>query len=148
MSVDFAPPAAAVAHFAARLSYETDVSDVHADLESGRPGLVVVDVRGADGWERGHLPAALHLPHARIAERAPTLVPRGSLVVTYCWGPGCNGGVRGALAFARLGFQVKEMLGGYEYWVREGFAVRTREGLVSQPADALTAPAGGIACAC
>ena len=38
----------------------------------------------------------------------------------YCWGPGCNGATRAALEFARLGHPVKEMLGGFEYWVREG----------------------------
>jgi rhodanese-related sulfurtransferase len=47
-------------------------------------------------------------------------VPAGTTVVTYCWGPGCNGATRAALAFARLGYPVKEMIGGYEYWVREG----------------------------
>jgi hypothetical protein len=30
------------------------------------------------------------------------------------------------------------MLGGYEYWVREGFPVTTPTGLVSHPADPLT----------
>ena len=50
------------------------------------------------------------------------------LVVTYCWGPGCNGATRAALEFAKLGYQVKEMLGGYEYWVREGFTFETSAG--------------------
>jgi rhodanese-related sulfurtransferase len=117
---DFAPPSVALAHFAARLSVETDVSDVHDDLVAGRPGLVVVDTRGADGWDKGHIPGAVHLPWREIAERAPGLVPRDALVVTYCWGPACNGATKGALELARLGYRVKEMIGGYEYWVREG----------------------------
>jgi len=146
--MEFASPTAAATHFAARLSFETDVSDVHADLEAGRPGLVVVDTRSEVAWVRGHLPGALHLPGADIAERAVALVPRGALVVTYCWGPGCNGATRGALAFARLGYRVKEMIGGYEYWVREGFAVHTADGVRRSPPDPLTAPATGVACAC
>jgi hypothetical protein len=32
------------------------------------------------------------------------------------------------------------MIGGIEYWIREGFAVETAEGLVTQPVDPLTAP--------
>ncbi len=143
--MEFASPAAAVEHFAARLSFETDVSDVHADLAAGRPGLVLVDVRDAAAWAQGHLPGALHVPRRRIA---PGCVPPDALVVTYCWGPGCNGATRGALAFARLGHRVKEMIGGYEYWVREGFAVRTPDGVERRPADPLTAPGSGIACAC
>ncbi|MDN3352363.1 rhodanese-like domain-containing protein [Actinomadura sp. DC4] len=139
-------PSSAERHFAERLAFETDVSDVHAGLEAGTPGLVVVDSRSAESWDQGHLPGAVHLPTASIAARAPSLVPAGTSVVTYCWGPGCNGAVRAALAFARLGYQVKEMIGGYEYWVREGFAVQTASGRVVRPADPLTAPADACGC--
>jgi rhodanese-related sulfurtransferase len=138
----------AVAHFATRLRYETDVSDVQAALASGTPGFVLVDSRGDAAWEQGHLPHALHLPTAQIAARAAELIPAGTPVVTYCWGPGCNGATRAALAFAQLGYPVREMLGGYEYWVREGFPVQTATGPTSFPTDPLTAPADGAACAC
>lgn len=143
-----ARPEQAAVHFATRLAFETDVSDVHADLEAGGSGLVVVDSRSAESWEQGHLPGALHLPTAEIARSAAALVPAGTVVVSYCWGPGCNGAARAALAFARLGYQVKEMIGGYEYWVREGFAVQTAAGRLIQPPDPLTAPASAVACGC
>lgn len=143
-----AAPADAVAHFSARLTYEADVSDVHADLHAAVDGLVVVDSRSEESWNQGHIPGALHLPTARIADHAPGLVRRDAVVVTYCWGPGCNGATRAALAFARLGYRVKEMIGGYEYWVREGFTVRTASGQLTQPPDPLTAPISGISCAC
>lgn len=148
LSVAPAAPATAAAHFAARLTFETDVSDVHADLHAAVAGLVVIDSRSVEAWEQGHLPGAVHLPTDEIAERAADLVPRDAVVVTYCWGPGCNGATRGALAFARLGYRVKEMLGGYEYWVREGFTVRTAVGEVTRPADPLTAPVLAASCGC
>ncbi|MFK3979189.1 rhodanese-like domain-containing protein [Micromonospora sp. NPDC050397] len=138
----------AVAHFGARLAFETDVSDVHADLEAGVPGLVVVDTRDERAWWQGHLPGAVHLPRAEIGARAAQVVPAGAVVVTYCWGPGCNGATRAASEFARLGYPVKEMIGGYEYWVREGLPVRTAAGLARRPVDELTAPAAGVACGC
>jgi rhodanese-related sulfurtransferase len=114
-------------------------------VESGRPGFVLVDVRSEESWAEGHVPGALHIPHREI--KAGSL-PAGTLVVTYCWGPGCNGATRGALAFARLGHQVKEMIGGYEYWVREGYGVETAGGVVRRPVDPLTGPRSGLACAC
>jgi hypothetical protein len=40
------------------------------------------------------------------------------------------------------------MLGGFEYWSREGFAVEDAAGLRQQAVDPLTAPVSGIACAC
>ncbi|WP_327302438.1 rhodanese-like domain-containing protein [Streptomyces sp. NBC_01298] len=148
LSVPAAAPGVAAAHYAARLAFEADVSDVRADLLSGVPGLVVVDSRSEAAWDQGHIPGALHLPTARIAELAPSLIDPALTVVTYCWGPGCNGATRAALAFARLGYQVKEMLGGFEYWVREGFAFQTAQGTDQRAIDDLTAPRSGISCAC
>ncbi|MFE9425270.1 rhodanese-like domain-containing protein [Kitasatospora sp. NPDC006697] len=148
LSVPAAAPAEAAAHYAARLAFETDVSDVRADLLSGAPGVVVVDSRNDTAWTQGHLPGAVHIPTARIAELAPRLIAPGQTVVTYCWGPGCNGATRAALAFARLGYPVKEMLGGFEYWVREGFPYESAAGTEQRPVDDLTAPRSGISCAC
>lgn len=146
LSTSSANSAQAVAYFGARLRFETDVTDVHADLEAATEGLVVVDARGTAAWERGHLPGAVHLPTAEIPARAAQVVPARAVVVTYCWGPGCNGATRAALAFATLGYQVKEMLGGYEYWVREGLAVQTDSGPRHRPVDDLTAVEASCNC--
>ena len=143
-----AEPETAAAHFAARLLFETDVSDVHDALHETPDALVVVDSRGAPAWDQGHVPQAVHLPTGQIAAHAPALIRRDVLVVTYCWGPACNGATRAALEFARLGYRVKEMIGGYEYWVREGLPVTTPTGLTTRAADPLVTPASGVACAC
>jgi rhodanese-related sulfurtransferase len=139
---------AAVAHFTARLTFETDVADVAADLAAATPDFVVVDSRSRESWDQGHIEGAVHLPTAEIAGRALALIPKTSLVVTYCWGPGCNGATRAALEFAKLGYQVKEMIGGFEYWAREGFPVETASGTTRREVDALTAPVRGITCGC
>ena len=136
----------AAAHFGAKLEFETDPSDTHAALARGAE-LVVVDVRSAAAWQQGHVRGALHLPGADIGERARDVLDRGRPVVVYCWGPGCNGATKAALALALAGYSVKEMIGGVEYWVREGFPLRTREGDVAAAADPLTAPVGP-ACGC
>ena len=143
-----AAPAASVAFFTSRLTFQADVSDVQASLASGSPGFVLVDSRGDAAWDQGHVPGAVHLPTADIPARAAGLLDPAAPVVTYCWGPGCDGATRAALALAQLGYQVKEMIGGIEYWIREGFAVETADGLERHPADSLTAPAGVIACEC
>ncbi|MER6692318.1 rhodanese-like domain-containing protein [Streptomyces minutiscleroticus] len=144
-----APPAAAAAHFRASLAFHTDVSDVAAALAAGGdPGFVVLDARSTGSWDQGHVPGAVHLPTALVPEQAERLLDRAVPVVTYCWGPGCDGAARAALALAERGFRVKEMLGGFEYWVREGFAYETRKGPGRRPADALTAPVGADACGC
>ncbi|MFG3233044.1 rhodanese-like domain-containing protein [Streptomyces antibioticus] len=145
-----AAPAVAAAHFRASLVFHADVSDVAAALAAGGdPGFVVLDSRSTASWDQGHVPGAVHLPTALIPEQAEALLDKDVPVVTYCWGPGCNGATRAALALAELGYRVKEMLGGFEYWVREGFAYETWEGGGRRPADPLTAPVNdGADCGC
>lgn len=123
-----AASAAARDYFAAKLACETDPADVWADLATGRTGFVVVDTRGDDAYARGHVPGAIRLPHAEIDERSIAALPAGAVAVTYCWGPGCNAGTKGALKLAALGVPVKEMIGGFEYWQREGHPIETGHG--------------------
>ncbi|MGI5199737.1 rhodanese-like domain-containing protein [Streptomyces sp. CA-288835] len=144
-----ASPTAAAAHFGASLAFHADVSDVAAALAAdGDPGFVVLDSRSTESWDQGHVPGAIHLPTALIPDQAEQLLDKSAPVVTYCWGPGCNGATRAALALAQLGFQVKEMLGGFEYWVREGFEFETREGRERRTPDGLTAPVDAADCGC
>lgn len=144
-----AAPAAAAAYFRASLAFHADVSDVAAALATDDdPGFVVLDSRSTEAWDQGHIPGAVHLPTALVAEQAVRLLDRAVPVVTYCWGPGCDGATRAALALAELGFQVKEMLGGFEYWVREGFEYETWRGRERRAADALTAPVDAEDCGC
>jgi rhodanese-related sulfurtransferase len=125
--------------FAERLATQTDVSDVRQAM----PG-VLVDTRSKAAWDQGHIPGAVHLPTAEIREG---VIPGNPAIVTYCWGPGCNGATRAALAFALLGYEVREMIGGVEYWVREGFPLVTPQGEVTREPDPLTAP-GSDQCGC
>jgi rhodanese-related sulfurtransferase len=111
----------ALEHFTRRLSVETDVSDVAA----ARNGLILVDARSKEAYDAGHLPGAISLPHATIDEEAVAALPDGPLVA-YCWGPACNGAVKACLRLAELGRPAKEMLGGFEYWQRDGHPVEAR----------------------
>ena len=114
-----APPDVALRHHLARLALETDAADVAADLAAGTAPYTVLDVRSAAAYERGHVPGALSVPAGQIDAATAAALPDGLLVV-YCWGPGCNGAHKAAARLAAHGRQVKEMIGGFEYWAREG----------------------------
>src|SRR3954469_18714966 len=135
-----ADAADALARFTARLAFECDPADVAADLRDGAAAFVLLDCRSRAAYARAPLPGALSLPHAEIAAGAPAAVPAGALLVTYCWGPGCNAATRGARRVAALGRPVKEMIGGFEYWVREGLPLAGEEaGAYARDASGLVA---------
>ena len=122
-----AAPAIAYRHFVGRLAVETDPSDVHFDLERGADGLVVVDARSLEDYARCHIPGAIGLPYRSITADTQVALPKGKLLVTYCWGPGCNAANKAAVRLSALGFQVKEMIGGIEYWRKEGYPIEGTE---------------------
>jgi rhodanese-related sulfurtransferase len=137
----------ATSHFAAKLRFETDPADVRAAQLAGER-FVLVDTRGESAWRQGRAVGAVHMPTAEIPERAAESVTPGTPVVVYCWGPGCNGSTKAALAFSLLGYEVREMIGGFEYWAREGLPVEDEGGPVARTVDPLTAPVDGVSCAC
>ncbi len=120
-----APSHVAEAHFAASFGFETDCWDVHDALSRPDPGFVLLDVRSAKLFARGHVSGAVHLPHGKIIASKLAAWPDDTLFVTYCAGPHCNGAARGALRLARLGRPAKIMAGGVTGWLDEGFALAT-----------------------
>jgi rhodanese-related sulfurtransferase len=111
----------AAAHFAARLSLETDCADVAAALQAGEVDFVLLHVVGSpQAYARRHVPGAIHLRHADMTAERMAQWPADTLLVVYCAGPHCNGADRAALKLARLGRPVKLMIGGITGWEDEG----------------------------
>ena len=46
---------------------------------------------------------------------------KSKVYVAYCDGIGCNASTKGALKLAQLGFTVKELIGGMDWWLRDGY---------------------------
>ena len=120
-----ADPKDALAHFQQLLAFETDCWDVHATVQGGHTGFLVLDVRSPQAFAKGHVPGAVNLPHARINERNLEVYPADLVFVVYCAGPHCNGADRAAVSLARLGRPVKKMIGGVTGWIDEGFTLST-----------------------
>ena len=85
------------------------------------PASSCIDARSPRSYEAGHLPGARLLPRPFAAEDVAAL--GDALLVVYCWGPACNGATKAARELAALGRPVKEMIGGFEYWERDGHPV-------------------------
>ncbi len=118
-----ADSAAALAHFSAAFAFETDCWDVHHTLHSGQADFVLLDVRGSEAYAAGHVPGAVDLAQRKIIGSRMAAYPEGTVFVTYCAGPHCNGAARAAIRLAQLGRPVKIMVGGITGWLDEGFAL-------------------------
>jgi rhodanese-related sulfurtransferase len=134
------PPAAAAeaqAYFRAKLACEADPADVAQAIAAGSADFVLVDCRAAGNYTKAHLPRAVSLPWSQITAETVAGLPPG-LLITYCWGPSCNAATKGAQRLTAHGRQVKEMIGGLEYWIREGHPTEGRRPIAAgegQPAD-------------
>jgi rhodanese-related sulfurtransferase len=102
--------------FTNKLGFETDCSDVYADIKSGAKNYVLMDVRSKEAFDKSHAITAISFPHMNINEHSFSEFEAGTVFVVYCWGPGCNGATKAAMKISALGFPVKEMIGGIQYW--------------------------------
>jgi len=118
-------PAESAAFMLAKLQYHADAWDVAEDLRAGLADIVVIDTRAEALYAAGHVPGALSLPHRRMDAASTAGLDRAKTYVTYCDGIGCNGSTKGAYKLAALGFSVKEMLGGLDFWRRDGHPLAT-----------------------
>lgn len=117
-------------HYRRKLAFETDSWDLYEALARNEP-VVVVDGRSAAAFAGEHIPGAVNLPHREIDEASTASLDRSRLYVCYCDGIGCNASTRTALKLLDLGFRVRELPGGLDWWKRDGYATageRSRAG--------------------
>lgn len=110
-------------HYTAKLAYEIDAWDLQAARESGET-ITVVDTRSPDAYRKEHIAGAINIPHRKMSEETTKHLDRTVLVVTYCDGIGCNASTKGAVTMTKLGFRVKELVGGLDWWKRDGHATQ------------------------
>lgn len=127
-----------IAFYQEKLAYETDAWDLYQALQAGDP-IIVVDGRSAEAYKHEHIPGAINLPHRGISQDSLAHLDKTALYVTYCDGIGCNASTKTALKMLTLGYQVKELIGGLDWWKRDGYAT---EGDNSQAGRLVTCGCG------
>jgi len=103
-----------------KLDYEIDAWDLADALK--KENITVIDARSEAAFETEHIPGSVNIPHRTMNEDTTAHLSKDTLVVTYCDGIGCNASTKGAINMTRLGFRVKELMGGIDWWKRDGYA--------------------------
>ena len=119
-------------HYADKLDYEIDSWDLKVALDA-REAVVVVDARSPESFCREHVPGAINIPHRLMSAETTKEISKNALVVTYCDGIGCNASTKGAVNMLKLGFHVKELLGGLDWWKRDGHKTHGAAGAAGSP---------------
>lgn len=113
--------------YESKLAFEMDPSDLFEALNNGEK-IIALDARKPFGFEAEHIPNAINIPHREMNLETTQHLDKTVLYVTYCDGIGCNASTKGALNMTRLGFKVKELIGGIEWWKLDGYATEGSEG--------------------
>lgn len=115
--------------YEAKLKYETDSWDLFGALNNGKP-IVVIDARSSEAYAFEHIPTSINIPPRLMSESTTSELDKSKLYVIYCDGIGCNASTKGALNMAKLGFRVKELIGGLDWWKRDGYETEGKQGVL------------------
>ena len=120
--------------YKAKLDYEIDSWDLNDSLTRGED-IKVIDARSNEAYQAERIPNSINLPHRSMSSESTSDLDKNTLCVTYCDGIGCNASTKGAYNMAKLGFKVKELMGGLDWWKRDGYQT---EGTRAQDGTTIT----------
>jgi rhodanese-related sulfurtransferase len=113
-----------VEYFRAKLEFEITPAGLKKLLDRLPNNVYLVDVRGVEQYDAGHIPGARNIPLETIPSSFYSL-PKDRMIVTYCADLACGLSPQAALELAQKGFQVQHLVGGFAEWSRKGFPIET-----------------------
>ena len=128
-------------YYEQKLRYEVDSWDLNEAINRGEK-VIALDTRSKESFEKEHIPGAINIPHRTMTSESTAHLDKEVLYIAYCNGIGCNASTKGALNMVKLGFCVKELTGGLDWWKRDGY--QTQGQLASKANILVTVPEGAF----
>ena len=113
-------PAKALQFFEDKMAFTTGPIELSHALNE-KQDIALVDVRAAEDFEQGHISGAVSLPRDKWS--TPSGLRKDKLNVIYCYSHVCHLGAAACVEFARQGYPVMEMDGGFLSWTKHNLAV-------------------------
>ena len=107
-------PASARRYFEQKLAFTTGPVELDRWIKAGEDTLVVVDVRAAEDFAKGHVPGAINLPKDRWHD--PQGLSKNKTNVVYCYTQQCHLAANACVQFAAMEYPVMELEGGFGAW--------------------------------
>lgn len=114
----------AIRYFDSKLAFTVGPTDLH-DMQKEKRDINVIDVRRTEDYLKGHIPHAVNVPR----EQWDSLVglERDKTNIVYCYSQQCHLAARACLEFAKKGYRVMELEGGWKAWREYGYAAEGEE---------------------
>jgi len=116
-------PIEAERYFENKLLFTTGPVELDAMIRS-RENINIVDVRGKDDYERGHIPSAVSMPKDTWDDMSH--LKRDTVNIIYCYSQVCHLAARAARDFAAHGYPVMELEGGFEQWAAHDMRIESQ----------------------
>ena len=119
-------PSAAKAkkYFQDKMAFTTGPVELERWVKQGQP-VHIVDVRAAEDYAEGHIPGAVNLPKTEWdnAKLVKAKLNKKKINVLYCYSQVCHLAATAAVEFAKQGYPVMELDGGWRWWKNDGFDI-------------------------
>ena len=100
------------------MSYQTITQQQAKEIMDSEQPHVILDVREENEFVQGHIPGAVLLPHEKIQQLAPTLLPdKNALILVYCRSG--NRSKQASQKLADMGYSNVKEFGGILNWKYE-----------------------------
>ncbi len=107
---------AAVHHFENKLAFEMGPFELNHALELKSP-MQIIDLRMPEMYAEGHIPGSLNIDYEGL-EKHLSKLSKDKPTVVYCYSIVCQLSAKAALLLAKKGYPVRELIGGWESWVK------------------------------
>ena len=99
--------------FENKMSFTTGPVELSTRL-SNNDDINIIDVRMSDDYNKGHVPGAVNVPMDQW--ETTDKLSKGKLNVVYCYSHVCHLAAKASVQFAKNGYPVMELDGGFKSW--------------------------------
>lgn len=110
-------------HFRAKMAFTTGSHELELLVNSRKnpDSYQVVDVRYPADFAAGHVPGAINLPKGKWKNARG--LNKDATLYLYCYNQTCHLAAEAAVELVEQGFRVVEVEGGWDTWVKNGYAI-------------------------
>lgn len=108
--------------FESKMEFTTGPVELN-EMIKNHENINIVDVRRPGDYEKGHIPDAANLPKEKWCTHVG--LSKDKVNVVYCYSQVCHLAADAAREFARNGYPVMELEGGFEGWKNHNLPVES-----------------------